>query len=54
MSVVAAAFPDFAALHPGYVRPCLLAVSCTFTATYDWSVFALCYSATENTEKRRE
>jgi hypothetical protein len=33
MSGCAAAIPDFAALHPGYEKPCLPAVSGTFTAT---------------------
>jgi hypothetical protein len=33
MSGSAAAIPDFAALHPGYERQCLPAVSRTFTAT---------------------
>jgi hypothetical protein len=41
MSGGAAAIPDFAVLHPGYEKPCLLAVSCTFTATYEVSGLAL-------------
>jgi hypothetical protein len=57
MIAVSSVVPDFAALHPGYKRPSLLAVglaqalprerlpavSCTFPATCDWSALALRY-----------